>query len=94
MNCQKCSSDRIVSINAKCSDCCFTRYQHYETDGYVPSEFGVGGGDYIELELCIECGTVQGSFPLPEPEEFIEECGGIEDDDSGDDLDGEDDDEE
>ena len=73
MSCQRCSSERVVSINAKCSDLCFTRYQGMESDGYVPNEFGIGGGDYIRIKLCIECGAVQGQFPLPEPLKFIEE---------------------
>lgn len=39
-----------------------------EHEGYVPQEFGVGGGDYIEFSFCLECGQIQrgvGGFPLP-----------------------------
>lgn len=27
---------------------------------------GIGGGDYFEIDLCLDCGRVQGEFPLPE----------------------------
>lgn len=73
MACQKCSSDRVISVQAKCSDCCWVHYKDMESDGYVPHEFGIGGGDYIEIDLCIQCGTVQGEFPLAEPTEWLEE---------------------
>jgi hypothetical protein len=36
-----------------------------EHDGYVPDDLGVGGGDYVELDLCLNCGTVAGEWPLP-----------------------------
>jgi hypothetical protein len=75
MDCQKCKSDRVATINAKCSDCCSVQYKDYDSDGYVPSEFGIGRGDYIELDICLECGTLQNlTFPMPEPEEFIADC--------------------
>lgn len=33
--------------------------------GYVPDDMGVGGGDYVDIDLCLNCGRVQGTFPLP-----------------------------
>ena len=32
--------------------------------GYVPRDMGIGGGDYIKAALCLDCGQVQGVFPL------------------------------
>lgn len=62
-----CNSDRILRVNAKCSDRCFTQYGGHEKDGYAPTGVGVGGGDYIELDVCLECGTVQSdAFPVSE----------------------------
>jgi hypothetical protein len=34
-------------------------------DGYVPNDLGIGGGDYIQFSYCMDCGKIQGSFPLP-----------------------------
>lgn len=65
MSCQKCGSDRILEINAKCSDLCFTTFQGQEKDGYPPNVPGVADGcDYIETKICMECGQVQGKFPI------------------------------
>lgn len=65
MGCQKCESDRLVSIGGKTSDCCYALIKGRQHDGYVPSDMGVGGGDYLKFELCLNCGQVQGQFPLP-----------------------------
>lgn len=66
MNCNKCKSIRVLDMSAKCSDrfnCDLGTATH---DGYVPLDMGIGGGDYIELSMCLDCGQVQGKFPLPE----------------------------
>jgi len=68
ITCSKCSSNRVASISAKCSDLCFVHIQGEEHDGYVPDDMGIGGGDYVEIDLCLNCGTVQGEWPLPECE--------------------------
>jgi len=65
MSCSKCKSDRILSVNAKCSDMCFVQINGYEKSDYVPNDLGIGGGDYVHFDMCLECGQVQGVFPLP-----------------------------
>lgn len=66
MNCANCNSDRILNISAKCSDLCTISMWQQDHDGYVPSDMGIGGGDYVELELCLDCGYANGQWPLPE----------------------------
>lgn len=67
MKCQRCGSSRVISAGAKCAD----RFSAHiasvgaEYDGYVPTDVGLGGGDYMRAELCLDCGQVQGKFPLP-----------------------------
>jgi len=68
MSCSSCGSERILSVNAKCSDLCFVAIDGHEKNDYVPDDLGIGGGDYVEFELCLNCGKVQGEFPLPESE--------------------------
>jgi hypothetical protein len=70
--CQKCTSDRILEINGKTSDLCFARFKGKEYDGYVPCGFGVddGTGDYLEFDLCLECGQVQGKWPRKKNPKF------------------------
>ena len=75
MNKCKCESERLAELSAKCSDLC-----DYEVadgrgcDGYVPCDVGIGGGDYVQIIYCLDCGTIQGNFPIAE--EFITEATG------------------
>ena len=64
MACDKCNSKRVVSISAKCSDLCSSSFQGHEKQGYVPDAIGVGGGDYADFSYCLDCGKLQGSFPV------------------------------
>lgn len=66
-DCQRCESPRIVSISSKSSDMnvvCVSGEERQQ-DGYVPSDMGIGGGDYVEFSWCLKCGQIQGTFPLP-----------------------------
>ena len=65
MSCE-CGSDRIMFVNGKTSDMCQCVYQDINKDGYVPSglPFSDKYGDYIEFDLCLECGRMQGKFPV------------------------------
>jgi hypothetical protein len=33
--------------------------------GYLPEDLGIGGGDALEIDYCLECGQIQGTWPLP-----------------------------
>jgi hypothetical protein len=54
----------ILYVSAKCSDMCFVQYEEggvsVDYDGYVPQHLGIGGGDYVELEIDVETGRVIG----------------------------------
>lgn len=67
-NCQQCKSTRIADFGAKCSDMSDTTINDVRDDGYVPDDIGIGGGDYVQLSYCLDCGQIQGEFPLPETE--------------------------
>ncbi len=73
MTYQRCNSDQVADVNAKCSDLCFVTYPDgREHDGYVPGDLGIGGGDYVEFSLCLNCGQMQGTFPAKDEEaEFL-----------------------
>jgi hypothetical protein len=69
MSCDKCSSVRILGINAKCSDLFGMTYKNEHGTGYVPTNliFGKDGfGDYVEIDFCLDCGKIQGQFPIAE----------------------------
>lgn len=58
-----CLHPRRLSLSAKCSDMCSIRYPDgTKSEGYVPTALGIGGGDYLELEICVDCKVVVG-FP-------------------------------
>lgn len=61
----KCGSDnRFISVSAKCSDLCVVRYHDMDHEGYVPRGLGIGGGDYLEFDVCADCGRVKNFEPL------------------------------
>jgi hypothetical protein len=68
MSCSNCGSELLLNISAKCSDACFAKFGELEHEGYVPRIKGLGGGDYINLQVCVACGQVQNLEPLTEPE--------------------------
>ncbi len=52
-----------LSINAKCDDkCAIEVYEDLnciaDKDDYVPHTLGIGGGDYIRLEIDIKTGKI------------------------------------
>jgi hypothetical protein len=67
----------ILKISAKCVDLCFTEYtdskgNETSSDSYVPNNIGIGGGDYIDLEIDMETGQIQNWKPVSD-EQIIEE---------------------
>jgi DNA-directed RNA polymerase subunit RPC12/RpoP len=47
-------------------------------DGYLPNIKNLGGGDDLEISVCLDCGQAQGDWPVEGPEfdlDFCPECG-------------------
>ena len=67
MKCQACNSQRVALVCGKTSDLCVVEiaYVPRESDGYVPRDMNIGGGDYLEFNYCLDCGQIQGEWPLP-----------------------------
>lgn len=70
MACDKCNSKRLMSVMAKCSDLFHGDVEGREIDGYVPENLNIGGGDYIDFDSCLDCGKIQGSYPLEKEIEY------------------------
>lgn len=75
MNCQRCNSERVLSLNSKQSDLCFSEFMGEEKDGYAPDVDNVCSGDYTAFSVCLECGQMQGNFPVKHPIEKNEDNG-------------------
>lgn len=64
----ECGSERIAEVSGKCSDQCSIQLGDFSRDDYVPSDMGIGGGDYLNFSYCLDCGRIQGTFPLDQTE--------------------------
>lgn len=66
MSCTKCDGNRLLSVSGKSNDLCWAEVPHLglESDGYAPIVKGVCHGDYVEVTVCLDCGTVQGFKPM------------------------------
>ena len=70
----------MIFVSGKCSDLCFVEMDGQEHDGYVPDDLGIGGGDYITIEFCLDCGQLAGKFPIKNPMFIdVEDLEGVED---------------
>ena len=67
-----------IYITTKCSDGCLVEFENISHHGYGPNIPGIGGEDYIQLEIDNDTGMVIGWKPLT-IESFKEACG-IKDD--------------
>ena len=76
MTCIRCKNENILQVSAKPSDLCtvICKSTGYERGpDYVPGGLGIGGGDYIEFDMCLNCGQVQDTFPKEPPNAEAEE---------------------
>lgn len=65
VSCQRCASHRVADAGGKCSDLGHFTMGSIDHDGYIPEGVGIGGDDYVSLTYCLDCGQIQGTFPLP-----------------------------
>lgn len=63
--CQRCGSQRMMLVGGKVSDMCEVVVGEIRHDGYVPRDMHIGGGDYLEIDICLDCGQAKGEWPLP-----------------------------
>ena len=73
-HCENCSGERIMSVSGKCSDLSFVEVKHLglEHQGYVPMNLNIGSGDYLEFDVCLDCGHMQGKWP--EDDSQVKDC--------------------
>jgi hypothetical protein len=64
MHCDNCKSDRILSVSGKVSDSCYLQFEDETYEGYVPGKLNIGSDDYLDMEICMDCGKVQGKYPI------------------------------
>ena len=62
MKCQRCGSERIVEITAKCPDGFDIRIGQHDTKSEAITN--LCGTEYVEPKVCLECGQCQGTWPV------------------------------
>jgi hypothetical protein len=79
-----CKHERVMHVNAKADDRQQYRVPHLDIDkdGYAPQIGELCHGDYIELTICLDCGTVIG-LDVPISDEMIFEAFDLHPDDPG-----------
>lgn len=73
MLCQRCGSQNVLMINSKSSDLNHLELGDVNHEGYMPYLDNIGGGDYVNPTICLNCGQVQGNFPIVIPKELLSE---------------------
>lgn len=53
-----------MNLNSHASDLHFARLKDFEKVGYAPSIPHICGGDDVKIDICLDCGQVQGKFPI------------------------------
>lgn len=72
--CENCDSKRIMSVSGKCSDMFSAQYKEMGYEGYVLANLNISDNeDYIDFDFCLNCGKIQGEFPVEVPLELLEE---------------------
>jgi hypothetical protein len=79
MVCIKCNSNRILNVCGKCDDRNSVSIGDRSVDNYIPNDLGIGGGDYIEFEVCLDCGQMVGDFPRGKSKMEASASDGLED---------------
>lgn len=66
MKCQLCKSLKIYHFNAHSKDLSSVVEENgeYEHDGYFPKVKNICDGDDLDITICLNCGQVQGDFPV------------------------------
>lgn len=73
MNCQSCNSDRIANVYAHASGNGSISYRGLTTDDYFQNIENVCSGDDMDITVCLDCGQLQGKWPVKDPV-FEQEC--------------------
>ena len=73
-SCQRCKSNRLLMAGGKTSDMSYYSLGEREHHGYnLPVKNISRGGDYLDIVVCLECGQLQGKWPVGIPDALCEE---------------------
>ena len=64
-SCQQCRSPRLARVYGHCSDMCSVDLPGGTPTGTSPATSGSAAGDAVHFRYCLDCGQIQGTFPVP-----------------------------
>lgn len=70
MACQRCNSQRVLHFGSKCSDLYNASMNGVDYEGYSLYGVNLTGGDYVTGAVCLDCGQLQGKWPVSPVEEL------------------------
>ena len=79
-HCDSCHGDRLLTFGGKVSDMFNADFKNASYEGYVPEDLGIGGGDYIEMTICLDCGKAQDILKAEDPEFYTDAKESVEED--------------
>lgn len=62
--CLKCNSERVINIEAHMERNVYTQYRGHEFVGGIPDSINIAYKGHLDIDMCLECGQVQGTFPV------------------------------
>ena len=65
--CTECGSERVYRACGHGKDLNWFSFRGSERNGYLPYVCNLGGGDDLEIAVCLECGQAQGTWPVEDP---------------------------
>ncbi len=74
IECQECGSGRIYDAGGHGKDLNWYSYMGHEEHGYLPDIKNLGGGDDLEISVCLDCGQAQGKWPVEGPTFDLDSC--------------------
>lgn len=64
--CDKCNSTRLLAASTFCCNALNLVFQETQYTGYVPEGYNIGESiKQLEFTYCMDCGKMQGTFPMP-----------------------------
>lgn len=62
--CQQCKSARVATMRAHTDNQCQWKGDGYNHSGDLPESVGLGKRNIIKFAYCLDCGQLQGDFPI------------------------------
>jgi len=85
LKCDSCESERVATVEGDITNGFRLTIKEENFTEYVPRDIGFGiDGNYMKFKYCLNCGKIQGIFPVSDPDSENQDEGDYEEDESED----------